>query len=73
MVDEETTERIEQLASETVIKISNMVKSGPKDKSKAAQRELMKLTLAQSVKMSRYFLQVYESFQNFANGQQKEA
>lgn len=62
MVDEATTEQIEKLASETVIKISNMVPSVTKDKSKTAQRELMKLRLSQSIKMSKHFLQVYETF-----------
>ena len=62
MVDEKTTEKIEQLASETVIKISNMVQSGPKEKSTAVQRSLMKLRVTESVKMSKYFLKVYETF-----------
>ena len=70
MVDEETTEQIEKLASETVIKISNMVPSVTRDKSKTAQRELMKLRVSQSIKVSKYFLQVYETFQT--HGENKE-
>ena len=67
MIDEKTTERIERLASETVINISNMVQSGSKEKSMAVQRELTKLRLTESVKMTKYFLKVYEAFHSSAH------
>lgn len=66
-MDEKTLERIEQLASETVIKISNMAYPGTKDDSKAAQRELTRLRLSESVKMTRYFTKMYETFEALAD------
>ncbi len=64
MMDEQTAEKIEQLASETVIKISNMAQSGAGEMSKAVQRELTKLRLTESVKMTKKFLKVYEVFRS---------
>ncbi len=63
MVENDIGEKIEQLASETVIKISNLAQSGSRDKDPNTQRELTKLRLSESRKMNKYFLKVYETFQ----------
>ena len=62
MIDEETTEKIEHLASETAIRLSNMVPTTQREKSKEAQKELMKLRLSESLKLREYLLRVYETF-----------
>ncbi len=63
MAEDTIEEKIDRLASETVIKISNLVQSVPKEKTPAAQKELMKLRLTESRKMSKYFNKVLEIFQ----------
>ncbi len=64
MVEDTIAEKIDRLASETVIKISNLVHSGPKDKTPAEQKELTKLRLTESRKMSKYFNKVLENFRS---------
>lgn len=67
MIDEKTTEKIEQIASEIVIKISNMALSTPEGKGGTTQRELTKMRLTESVKMNKYFLKVYGAFYSSAH------
>ncbi len=62
MAEDTIEEKIDRLASETVIKISNLAQSGNKEKTPEAQKELMKLRLTESRKMSKYFNKVLEIF-----------
>ncbi|MBN1367919.1 MAG: hypothetical protein JW967_08330 [Dehalococcoidales bacterium] len=62
MVEDTIEEKIERLASETVIKISNLVQSEATDKTLAAQKEFTKLRMAETRKMSKYFFKVYDIF-----------